>query len=231
MQSEQCDTATLTLYGSLRSRALRPLWLLREMGAPHHYVPVIQGYRIGDPQAETAPFNTTNPTFSALNPMGQVPVLVDGDLTLCESLAMTVYIARKFGGPLAPKDPTEDALTLQWAFFAQSAIEPPALAILVAIHQGDPASDQGRATIQAARAALTRPFTRLEVLLETQPWMLGERFTVADILVAECVRFAIDDDAAFADYPALTRWLSAARARPAFKTLWAERNAEPDTYA
>lgn len=221
----------LTLYGSLRSRALRPLWLLREMGAPHDWVPVIQAYRIGDPTAADAPFNTANPDFRAINPMAQVPAMTDGDLVLSESMAISLYIARKFGGSLAPQTPSEDALALQWAFFATSAVEPQALAILMAIHQGDPTSAPGQAVIAAARTALARPFARIEAQVQSQPWLLGDRFTVADILLVECVRFAIDDPASFAEFPALRRWLATCRARPVFTTLWAERNAEPDKFA
>jgi len=221
----------ITLYGSLRSRALRPLWLLREMQAPIDWVPVIQAYRSGPTKADTAPFNTGDAKFRAINPMGQVPAMTDGNLMLSESMAITLYLARKFGGPLAPRDATEEALTLQWAFLATSAIEPHALAILMAIHQGDPNSAQGQAAIAAARTALARPFARLDAQLQDQPWLLGARFTVADILVAECVRFAIDDSEAFAPFPSLSRWLTAARDRPVFKTLWVERNAEPDSFA
>jgi len=218
------------LYGSLRSRALRPLWLLREMGAPHEWIPVVQAYRIGDPSAATAPFNTASSEFRAVNPMGQVPAMVDGDLVLTESVAITLTLARKFGGPLAPATPAEEALALNWALLGVSAVEGPALAILMATHQGDPASAEGQATIANARASLARPFARIDAHLQGQAWLLGDRFTVADILLVECVRFAIDDAAAFAPFPDLRRWLTAARDRPVFKDLWAARNAEPDTY-
>ncbi|MCB1406723.1 MAG: glutathione S-transferase family protein [Rhodobacteraceae bacterium] len=215
------------LYGSLRSRALRPLWLLREMQAPHTWIPVIQAYRIADPSSALAPHNTASASFLAINPMGQVPALVDGDLLLSESMAITLHLARKFGGPRAPAGAAEDALTLQWAFLGVSAVEKPALDILMTHHQGDPASPQGQATIAAARAALQRPFARIDAHLRAHDWLLGARFTVADILLAECVRFAIDDAALFKAFPALTRWLTTARARPVFTALWDERNAEP----
>lgn len=220
----------VTLYGALRSRTLRPLWLLREMGAPHDWVPVTQAYRIGDPRADTAPYNTGSAEFLAINPMGQVPALTDGALMLAESVAICFYLARKFGGPLAPADATEEALAWQWALLGVSAVESPALDILMAHHAGDPASAQGRAQIDAARTALQRPFTHIDAHLRIHDWLVGDRFTVADILLVECVRFAVDDATLFPDFPALARWLTTARARPIYAAMWAERKAEPNTY-
>ncbi|WP_323036959.1 glutathione S-transferase family protein [Pararhodobacter sp.] len=221
----------VTLYGSLRSRTLRPLWLLREMDAPFEWVPVVQAYRIGDPSAASAPVNTASAAFRALNPMAQVPAMTDGELTLTESMAITLYLARKFGGPLTPQTEVEEALTLQWAFFGDSTIEQPALDILIVNHRGTVDTEQGRATIDAARKALQQPFARLDAHLQSRPWLLGDRFTVADILLVECVRFAMYDTVAFAEFAALRRWLEACRARPVFTQLWAERTAEPDRYA
>ncbi|MEI2707305.1 MAG: glutathione S-transferase N-terminal domain-containing protein [Ilumatobacteraceae bacterium] len=79
----------LTLYGVYRSRASRPLWLLAECGAPFTHVPVIQAYRLPDDRARAAALNTASEEFLAVNPMGQIPALTDGDLLLTESLAIT----------------------------------------------------------------------------------------------------------------------------------------------
>ena len=93
----------ITLYGVYRSRASRPLWLLAECNTPFRHVPVIQAYRLNQPKATDAPLNTASPEFLAINPLGQVPALEDDGLLLSESLAITLYIARRTAAPLARK--------------------------------------------------------------------------------------------------------------------------------
>ena len=87
----------LTLYGCYRSRATRPLWALFETGMAFTHHPTIQAYRLPDPAAADAPANTASPDFLKVNPMGQIPAMVDGDLVLTESLAITLHIVRRAG--------------------------------------------------------------------------------------------------------------------------------------
>jgi glutathione S-transferase len=210
-----------TLYGVYRSRATRPLWLLGETGMPFTHVPVIQGYRLADPSAADAPLNTDSPAFRAINPMGQVPVLDDDGLILTESMAMTLYLARKAGGPVGPGDAREDAAFENWAFFAATAVEPGAVEILFAGRTADPAK-----AADAGAAMLARPFARLEAQLAGRDW-IAERFSVADIMVAECVRYAAGHAGLMAAHPAVSVWLARCHARPAFAAMMERRNAEP----
>ena len=80
-----------------------------------------------------------------------------------------------------------------------------------------------------ARAAekLRRPLARLEGHLSAHPYLVGNRFTVADINTAECVRYAQGHAELMAAFPALSAWLTGVQARPAFAAMWARRNAEP----
>jgi Ni2+-binding GTPase involved in maturation of urease and hydrogenase len=80
---------SLTIYGVLRSRASRPVWLAKELGLQYQHVPVIQGYRLADPLALDAPFNTVTPAFREINPNGLIPSIVDDGMVLHESLAIT----------------------------------------------------------------------------------------------------------------------------------------------
>ncbi len=217
----------LTLYGIYRSRATRNIWLLAELGASYRFVPVIQGYRLADPAAKDAPLNTTSPAFLAISPAGAVPVLDDDGFVLSESLAINLYLARKFGGALAPSDAQEDARMQQWAFYGVSAIEGPALEISYAYARGEDAAEAGRAVIAAAAQKLQRPFKVLEAYLAKSPHMVGDRFTVADINMAEMVRYAQAHMALMDAFPALKGWLAACQARPAFKAMWEKRATEP----
>jgi glutathione S-transferase len=216
----------VTLYGVTRSRASRPIWLLGEIGMDFTQVPIIQGYRLPDPHAPGSPVNTASPAYLAINPQGQIPCMTDGDLTLTESMAITLYLATAYGGALGPQDAAETAQMVQWALHAVSAVEGPAIDILYARldHGETPQADD---IIAAAAKKLHRPFARLDAHLAAHPYLVGGRFTVADINTAECVRYAQGHPAAFADFPALTAWLDKVQARPAFAAMWAKRMAEP----
>ena len=217
----------LTIYGVLRSRATRPVWLLDEAGAEYRLVPVIQSYRLADPAAPDAPVNTQSPDFLAVNPQGQIPAMQDGDLVLTESMAITLYLARNLGGALGPKDLTEEAEAVQWAFVAATSVEMPALDILYSYGKGEVGTPAGNAKVAAATEALKRPFARIDAHLSGRDWLMGDRFTVADIALAECVRYAQPHGPALSPYPALSAWIARCQARPAFQAMMARRNAEP----
>ncbi|MCB1390248.1 MAG: glutathione S-transferase family protein [Rhodobacteraceae bacterium] len=217
----------VTLYGVLRSRATRPFWLLRELGVAFEHVPVIQSYRLPDPQAPDAPFNTASPDFLAMNPASQIPVMTDGDLVLTESMAIALYLARKYGGPLAPATLAEEGEAMQWGFAAITGVEGPALDILYTYAGKQQDTPEGQAKLVDRTAALARPLGRIEAHLTTRDWLMGGRFTVADILLAECVRYVQPHAPAMAPYPRLRDWIARCQARRAFQQMLAERNAEP----
>jgi len=217
----------LTIYGVYRSRASRNFWLLGELGLEFEHVPVIQGYRLADPAAPDAPFNTLSPGFLSISPAGAVPVLKDGDFVLSESLAMNLYIARKAGGPLAPADDRETALMEKWALYGMTAIEPDALAIFYAHAEGRAGTTEGAAAIAEAADRLRRPLAVLNAHLREHGQMVGGRFTVADINMAEILRYGEAEPGLLGPWPEVRRWLSACQARPAFKAMWERRLAEP----
>lgn len=217
----------ITLYGVHRSRASRPIWLLHEIGAPFTHVPVIQAYRLPDAKAKDAPLNTASAEFLKVTPMGQIPAMQDGDLLLTESFAITLHLARTMGGDLGPKTHAETALMEQWALFGASAIEVPALEITYAVGDGGLKTPEGQSIIALAAEKLRRPFARLEAHLSGASHMVGNRFTVADINLAECIRYAQSHPTLLAEFPAVKAWLEACQARPAFKKMWEARLAEP----
>ncbi len=217
----------ITLYGVYRSRASRPLWLLLETGTTFDHVPVIQGYRLPQPVAADAQINTTSPAFLAVNPQGQIPAYVEGDLVLTESLAITMHIARAHGGALGPQTAAEAALTDQWALFAVTGIESPALEILYTQGDGGDKTPEGQASIAINAEKLRRPLARLNAHLAGTDWLVAGRFTAADIMVAECLRYAQGHPTLLAEFPAAKAWLERCQARPAFQAMWAARQAEP----
>ena len=120
----------ITIYGVSRSRATRNIWLMNELGQPFKQVPVIQAYRLANPDAPDAPLNTHSPAFLAVNPNGNIPSMQDGELVLHESLAINLYLARKFGGPVAPATVAEEGECAMWTLWAATEAEPHAIQIL-----------------------------------------------------------------------------------------------------
>ena len=211
------------IYGVMRSRATRPIWAAKELGIAYEQIPVIQVYPLPDPNAPGAPLHTASPAFLAINPAGQVPTMDDDGFVLHESLAITLYLARKAGGPLAPKDERENAMMVQWSLWAATSAETKALAIM---QNSGPSGDA--ALRQASIDGLARPMAALDKALAAGGgWLVGGRFTVADINVAEVIRYAQAAPALIDAYPNVKAWIGACQSRPAFKEMMAEREKEP----
>ncbi|MHB2167662.1 glutathione S-transferase family protein [Alsobacter sp. R-9] len=218
---------SLKIYGVLRSRASRNVWLAHELGLPFESIPVIQAYRLSDPAAADAPLNTASPSFRAVNPNGLIPTLDDDGFRLNESLAINLYLAKKAGGPLAPRDLQEDALMTMWALWAVTECEPHALQILY--HRvAKPPEERDPKLVETCIATLRRPFAVLEQTLSSGGgFVVGGRFTVCDINLAEIFRYAQPAPELFAEAPSVKAWIEACQARPAFQAMMAARNTEP----
>jgi glutathione S-transferase len=215
----------LTIYGVYRSRASRNIWLAHELGLPFTHVPVMQAYRLANPDAADAPLHTRSPAFLAVNPNGHIPSVDDDGLVLHESLAINLYLAKKHGGTLAPATVAEDGLMTMWSLWAATEAEPHALNVLM--HTiGKPPAERDPAVASASIAALRQPFAVLDDALKATGWVVGGRFTVADLNLAEVIRYATPATALFDAAPNVQRWLTACQSRPAFQTMWAKRNAE-----
>ncbi|WP_206932282.1 glutathione S-transferase family protein [Roseococcus thiosulfatophilus] len=216
----------LTIYGCFRSRASRNIWLAYELGVDFKHIPVIQAGRLADPLATNAPINTKSPEFLKVNPNGLIPAMEMDGLVLAESLAINLFMAKKFGGDLAPRDLNEDALITQWAIWAMTEAEIHTIQVLY--HKVMfPEASRDPARLAEAVAALARPFRVLDEALAATGWLVGGRFTVADLNMAEVIRYAQPVPELFEAAPRVKAWLAACQARPAFQKMVAGRNAEP----
>ena len=216
----------ITIYGVTRSRACRNIWLMKELGQSYTQVPVIQIGRVANPAAPDAPMHTRSPDFLAINPNGHVPSMKDGDLVLHESLAINLYLARKFGGPIAPGTLEEEGLAAMWSLWAATEVEPHSVQILY--HKVMKPVDQRDPVILAASIeALKAPFKVLDTAVSNHRFLMGDRFTVVDINVAEVVRYAMLAPELIAQYPNLKAWIERLHGRPAYKSMMAMRDAEP----
>jgi glutathione S-transferase len=216
----------LTIYGVYRSRASRNIWLAHELGLPFKHVPVIQHDRLPDAKAAGAPLNTRSPAFLKINPNGRIPSIDDDGLVLHESLAINLYLAKKHGGPLAPRNVAEDGEMGAWSLWAATGVEPHSINIVY--HRvGNPKGPKDPRVADAAVEALKGPFAVLDQALAKDGHLVGGRFTVADINVAEIVRYAEAAPELFEAVPQVKAWLAACQARPAFQKMWEARVKEP----
>ncbi len=193
----------LKIYGIGASRAARPLWLLEELGVPYEHVS--QTYVGGA---------TRTPEFLALNPNGHIPVLDDDGIVVWESMATTLYLTRKFGGPLAPANLAEEAEVLRWTFWVVTECEKDALTVLM--HRvAMPADKRDAAQAEQAEKRLAVPFAVLNAHLARRPYIAGDRFTVADVNVASVLAWTQASRALMEQFPQVADWLERCLDRPA----------------
>lgn len=216
----------LTVYGVLRSRASRTVWLAHELGIPFKHVPVLQVDRVTS-SAPAGLIHTQSPEFLKVNPNGRIPSIDDDGLILHESLAINLYLAKKHGGPLAPANVAEEGQMAMWSLWAATEVEPHSINIVYhRVHNPKGAKDPRIA--DAAVVALRKPFAVLDQALAADGHLVGGRFTVADINVVEVVRYANAAPELFDSAPRVKAWLATCRSRPAYKTMWEARLKEPE---
>ena len=216
----------LTIYGVYRSRASRNIWLCNELGIPFRHVPVIQHYRVKG-ELPKGMIHTRSPEFLAVNPNGHIPSIADDGLVLHESLAINLYLAKKHGGPLAPASIAEEGLAAMWTLWAATEVEPHSIQILYNM-AAKPPEERDAKLAAASVEALRAPFAVLDKALAETGHVMGGRFTVADINVAEVMRYALPAKELWAASPNVSAWLKACHARAAFQAMMAGRNAEPE---
>ncbi|SOC86313.1 glutathione S-transferase [Ensifer adhaerens] len=218
----------LTIYGVYLSRASRVYWAAEELGIPFTAVKVTQARYLKDPFAEDAPFNTRSPDFLAVNPLAQIPAIDDDGLVLTESLAITLYLAKKNGGPLAPANIAEEGEMLRWTLWAATELEPQTVQIVLVHDAGQETSEGGRKAISVASRMLKMPLAALELHLAGRDYLVGDRFTIADLNVAEVMRYAMGEPKLFEDKPNIRAWYETCHNRPAFEKMMAGRRAEAE---
>lgn len=193
----------ITIYGVPRSRAMRPLWMLEELGLPYENVKT--NFATGD---------TRTPEFLAINPNGHVPALRDGDVVLCESLAINLYLARKYGQGLWPKTVADEGRAFQWTVWAMTELEEPLLKVLLhRLVYPEAQRDEKVAADGAER--VKKPLAVLDGALAGKPYLLGDAFTVADLNVASVLSWATLARLDLGAAPKAQAWLARCTARPA----------------
>ena len=192
----------IKLHGVPGSRAMRSLWMLEELGLPYENVPV--DFMTGTKAAE----------FKRLNPNAHIPVLEDGDLVLFESLAINLYLARKYDKGLWPTTVEDEGRAFQWSVWAMTEAEEPVITALLHRAFFPPEQREPRKAEEAAER-FTKPLGVLDGALAGRDYLLGPTFTVADLNVASVVGWAPMARLDLSSAPNAAAWLARCTARPA----------------
>jgi glutathione S-transferase len=204
----------LTIFGSARSRSIRVLWMAAELQLDFEHVDA--------PALKQAP-------FLAINPNGRMPAIDDDGFILWESLAINLYLAKKYGSkssanPLYPPSLEGEALAWQWSFWAACELETPLETLRfhrtsLKENRCDPAA------ALAAEKALDRPLGVLNSVLSKQTYLVGDQFSVADLNVAGVLSPSRTALLNIVPYPAVSDWLRRCYQRDA--AVRARRQAPP----
>ena len=198
----------LRIYGIARTRAFRALWIATEVGLDYEHLPI----EIGDAGARS-------PEFLAINPNGRLPVIVDDGFVLFESLAITLYLAKKHAnGTLYPGTLEGEAKAWQWTMWALAEVDRGVnIWSLHAVRL--PEAERDAQKRDEALKVLAAPFKVLDAAVGKQRYLLGDAFTVADLNVAAVISRAVDMD--LRAVPNLKAWLMRCLERPAARAALA----------
>jgi glutathione S-transferase len=202
----------MKIHHAPNSRSVRALWLFNELGLPYE----LEIYPLGDKSMRT-------PEYLRVHPLGRVPALEDGDLTIFESGAIVQYVLDKYGeGAMVPTAGSTDYPTyLQWLHYAEGMIMPQ-INIIVVETIFLPEERRNQTNVDRATKLLTRMLTAVDVHLQDREFLAGE-FSGADIMTGHaCIvsgRLGVD----ISDKPNVAAYIDRLEARPALQKAWATK--------
>jgi glutathione S-transferase len=187
----------ITLYGAYASRAFTARWMLAELDLPYRFEPI--DLRKGEQKSAA---------YRAINPMGKVPALRDGETIVTETGAICLYLADRYGyARLCPAldDPRRGAY-FRWTVFATAVAEPG-----IYIRDDDLEAARGRGW-----GLFADVLAALDAALTPGPWLLGDQFTAADVSLGAVLSVALFNKR-FEPTAAIAAYNERLAARPAYK--------------
>ncbi len=199
------------LWGAGTPRTMRAHWILHELGLSYERRPI--GPRTGE---------TQTPEFTKINPSQKVPVLQEDEFTLTESAAIVTYLGETYGaarGLVPPAATKERALYYQWCFFLMMELDAHTLYIIR--KHADLKEIYGEApnALRAAEEGFRKQVQVADQKLAARgPFILGERFTGADILLTTCLTSAVRRRIPLTDM--LEEYMKRATSRDAYRLAY-----------
>jgi glutathione S-transferase len=200
----------IKLIGTINSRATRNVWMLKELGLAFEH----------DPINFTSPL-LKQPPYSDLNPNGSVPICIVDDFVIWESLAINLYLEQTFPSVISLTSIEERSTAMQWALWVLTEVELHTFNWYVNTVK-KPAGERDARQAAVAWEKLGAPLSALEKTLTDRDYLLGQRFTVADLNTAAAMHrvlwMPLDS------YPNINRWLHRCWRRPAALEVRRERS-------
>lgn len=194
----------IKLYGPAQSRASRALWIANELGLDFEHVTMEMK-------------DSKSPEFLKINPNGKFPAMVDGDLSLFESMAINLYLARKYGqGTLWPATVEDEGRAYQWSFWGMTEVEKHLLTVVIDMYMTPPDKKNPKA-VEDAKAAVVKPFKVLNDALAGKQYLLGDAFTIADLNLASVMGWAKLAKIDMTGVSNVANWLDRCLSRPSYK--------------
>jgi glutathione S-transferase len=178
--------------------------MLEEVGEPYQLI-----------EKSTRADDLQSAEYLRLNPNARIPTLVDGEVVLWESMAINLYLAQKYAGPMHCAGPEALGVAAQWSFWA--VLEMEALLLDLLQHRAlltESARDASYA--ERDELLLRKPLGILNDALAGRAYLAGNSFTVADLNVASILVWGKMARLDMSAHPKTTRWLDGCLARPAY---------------
>jgi glutathione S-transferase len=200
----------MKIHFAPNTRAVRIVWLFEELGLPYE----LERYKLGDPAMRSA-------EYRKVHPMGRVPALQDGDVTIFESGAIVEYVLARYGnGRLMPKVSSPDfPAYLQWLHYAEGMIMPPVNTIVVETILLPP-ERRNQGNVDRATRLLGQMLSAVDQHLAGPEYLAGE-FSGADIMTGHACTVAARLKADVSDKPNVAAYIARVNARPALQRAWA----------
>lgn len=199
----------MKIHHAPNSRSVRALWLFNELNLPYE----LEVYPLGDKSMRT-------PEYLKVHPMGRVPALEDGELTIFESGAIVQYVLEKYGnGKMLPTTSSPNYPNyLQWLHYAEGMIMPQ-INIIVVETIFLPQERRSQTNVDRATKLLTRMLTAIDLHMQDREFLAGE-FSGADIMTGHACIVSGRLGADISDKPNVSAYIERLEARPALKTAW-----------
>ncbi len=196
----------MKLYAAPFSRGCWPRWLLEELGAPYELI-----------QLDRKKQETRTPQYLAVHPLGTVPALVDGPMTLIETSAICLHLADKYADKgLAPPLGTEArARYYQYIVYGVATVEPPVQEVMNQTHHL-PEAERSPAILAQSRARFDEVARVITGWLAGKPYLLGERFSAADVTLGAALAWA-EWLHLLSGHPELAAYVERLTVRPAYQ--------------
>jgi glutathione S-transferase len=208
----------LVLWGVTTSRTLRAHWALHELGLAYECRPILP--RSGE---------TKTAEFTALNPRQKIPLLQDGEFSIGESPAIAAYLSDTYGSAetaLIPLDARERATWLEWCFYVMTELDATSLYVMRRHRALSHIYGEAPPAVEGAAAYFRTQLRHAEQALQDgREFLVGHRFTTADMLLTTCLNWAVDYGVPIT--PACLAYAARISARPRYAAAVAANQPPP----